>query len=89
MPDADAECDPLPFFAPRVERFKYRLQESPAERAMHAAIEAVDDLKVVIWTVKTRPQIAEIRATIETLIEQLTIASSVALTCDEHFEDRQ
>lgn len=66
-----------------------RMSESRVERAMQNAVEAVADLKLAIWTVKTRPELAEIRATIERLIQQLTVTSSVALTCDEHFGDNQ
>lgn len=63
--------------------------ESAAERAMQKAHDAVADLKVAIWTCKTRPQLAELRTNIEALIEQLEATSSVALTCDEHFGDNR
>ena len=86
-----AETDGLydtsePALSNRLARFRARFEQSPAEHAMHAAVEAIADLKVAVWTVKSREQLNDLRLMIEAAITDLTITASVALTRDERWD---
>lgn len=62
--------------------------ELPIDRLAQAALNVVDDLNGAIWQATTRRELIVLRALAERLIAQLDTSSCVALTLDEHFEER-
>ena len=79
-----------PQLSNRIARFKQRLsdsriEESPIDRAGQAAMNAVEDLNLCLHTAKSPEELRQVRAIAESVIAQLVITSSVALTFDEHW----
>lgn len=63
-------------------------EESATERACVSGVNAVEDLNYAIHVAKSPEELRQVRATIEDIIAQLLISSSVALTLDEFWGQR-
>lgn len=63
-------------------------RESPIDRIAQSAANAVDDLNLAIWSTETRADLNTLRTLAERLIQQLEMSACVALTLDEHFDER-
>ena len=74
-----------PQLSNRIARFRQRMEESRIDRAGQSAMNAVEDLNLCLHTAKSPEELRQVRAIAESVIAQLVITSSVALTFDEHW----
>ena len=68
----------------RIERFKFRMAESPVDRACQHLADAINDLNDALWLSGTPEAMAQVMALANDSIDKLATTITVAMARQEH-----